>query len=362
MTKMLHECSICGTRFAPRFAYQIQKTSQGEAYICSQGCHERYLFAAQQKTCDVCSTRFIPQYAYQQAVVDGTTKHYCSQDCRDDDIERAPKKGMGRRIAVLNQKGGTGKTTTSVNLAAGLAEAGYKTLLVDMDVQGNVAVSLGLRSQLTLFHVLAEGAYPRDCVVKVNEKLDAIISDNTLAKAEFELVNRRDRHLQLSQAMRGMVEYDFIILDCGPSLSMLNQNALAFSEHILIPVSCDYLSLVGVKQILRTLKRLNQMLLKPVSILGVVPTFFDMRTKVSTEAVKTLRAYFGNRVLPPIRVNTRLKEAPSKRQTIFEYDPDCNGAVDYHRLVEKVVELCSENAEPAPVPEALGPGFGSALP
>ncbi|MFN3201850.1 MAG: ParA family protein [Bradymonadia bacterium] len=351
VTKLLHECSICGTRFAPRFAYQIQKTSEGEIYICSQGCHERYLFAAQQKTCDVCSTRFVPQFAYQQAVIDGDTRHYCSQPCRDNDMQARNPKGLGHRIAVLNQKGGTGKTTTSVNLAAGLAEKGFKTLLVDMDVQGNVAVSLGLRSQLTLYHVLAEGVHPNDCVVKVNDNLDAIVSDNNLAKAEFGLVNQRNRDMHLSQAMKSMTQYDFIILDCGPSLSMLNQNALAFSEHILIPVSCDYLSLVGVKQILRTLKRLNQSLLKPVNILGVVPTFFDVRTKVSLDSVKTLRAYFNDRVLPPIRVNTRLKEAPSQRKTIFEYDPDCNGAVDYHRLVDRVVELCSLPPSEAPAPD-----------
>ena len=122
-----------------------------------------------------------------------------------------------------------------------------------------------------------------------------------------------------------------------------NQNALTYADHILIPVSCDYLSLVGVKQILRTLKKVNELLLHPVSILGVVPTFYDVRTRISVEAVNTLKSYFKDRVLPPIRVNTRLKEAPSHKKTIFEYAPDSRGSKDYRQLVKRVISLCEAN-------------------
>jgi chromosome partitioning protein len=128
-------------------------------------------------------------------------------------------------------------------------------------------------------------------------------------------------------------------MDCGPSLSVLNQNALTYADNIIIPVSCDYLSLVGVKQILRTLKKVNELLLHPVSILGVIPTFFDVRTRISVEAVNTLKSYFKDRVLPPIRINTRLREAPGHKKTIFEYAPDSRGSQDYRRLVESVVEF-----------------------
>ncbi|MCA9558687.1 MAG: ParA family protein [Myxococcales bacterium] len=248
-----------------------------------------------------------------------------------------------RRIAVLNQKGGTGKTTTSVNVAAGLAEAGHRVLLVDLDAQGNVAVSLGLSSRQNIYHVLVDGAHPADCIVNVAENLDALVSNTSLAQAEVKLVNApRDRFKVLSNRMAAVTNYDFVIMDCGPSLSVLNQNALTYADHILIPVSCDYLSLVGVKQILRTLKKVNELLLHPVSILGVVPTFFDVRTRISVEAVQTLRSYFKDRVLPPIRVNTRLKEAPSHKKTIFEYAPDSRGSEDYRALVQRIEELCAE--------------------
>ena len=242
---------------------------------------------------------------------------------------------------MLNQKGGTGKTTTSVNLAAGLAEAGYRTLLLDLDAQGNVAVSLGLNASKTIYHVLVDGEPPASCVVNVSENLDALVSNTSLAQAEVRLVNTpRNRFKVLASRMSSITEYDFIIMDCGPSLSVLNQNALTFADHIIIPVSCDYLSLVGVKQILRTLKKVNELLLHPVSILGVVPTFFDVRTRISLEAVSTLKSYFKERVLPPIRINTKLREAPGHKKTIYEYAPDSRGAQDYARLTEKVVEMC----------------------
>ena len=257
-------------------------------------------------------------------------------------MSERPKRKL-KRIAVLNQKGGTGKTTTSVNLAAGLAEAGYKTLLVDLDAQGNVAVSLGLSAKKTIYHVLVEGESPGNCVVPVAENFDALVSNTSLAQAEVTLVNTpRNRFKVLASRMASLVNYDFIIMDCGPSLSVLNQNALTFADHILIPVSCDYLSLVGVKQILRTLKKVNEILLHPVNILGVVPTFFDVRTRISIEAVNTLKSYFKERVLPPIRINTKLREAPGHKKTIYEYAPDSRGAQDYRRVVEKVVEMCDE--------------------
>ncbi|MCB9523340.1 MAG: ParA family protein [Myxococcales bacterium] len=249
--------------------------------------------------------------------------------------------GRVRRIAVLNQKGGTGKTTTSVNLAAGLAEAGHRVLIIDLDAQGNVAVSLGLNAPKTIYDVIAEGAHPADCIVKVTDRLDALIANTSLANAELRLAAARDRYKVLANRMQGVTNYDYIIMDCGPSLSLLNQNALTYADDILIPVSCDYLALVGVKQILRTLKKVNELLLHPVNILGVVPTFFDMRTRISVEAVGTLKAYFKDRVLPPIRVNTRLKEAPSHKKTIFEYAPDSRGAKDYRKLVQRVIHLCS---------------------
>ncbi len=340
-----HTCSVCSTTFELQFAYQAQRTADAQFYFCSQRCHEEHLLSANKKTCSVCSKRFEMQFAYQQSQVDGETKYYCSNECRSMSMTKSvPVVRNTRRIAVLNQKGGTGKTTTSVNLAAGLAEAGYKTLLIDLDAQGNVAVSLGLSSKRTIYHVLVDGAHPSDCVVNVSNNFDALVSNTSLAQAEVRLVNTpRNRFKVLANRMVSMTNYDYIIMDCGPSLSVLNQNALTYADNIIIPVSCDYLSLVGVKQILRTLKKVNELLLHPVSILGVIPTFFDVRTRISVEAVNTLKSYFKDRVLPPIRINTRLREAPGHKKTIFEYAPDSRGSQDYRRLVESVVEFYSRD-------------------
>ena len=140
--------------------------------------------------------------------------------------------------------------------------------------------------------------------------------------------------------MRG--KYQYIIFDCGPSLSLLNQNALRFVDEVLIPVSCDYLALVGVKQVLRTLKDIDKHLGHTVRISGVVPTFFDARVKLAKEAVETLTGHFKERVYTPIRRSTRLAEAPSHRQTIFEYAPESSGAEDYRRLVERYVASAAQ--------------------
>ena len=343
----VHDCTVCSTTFELRFAYQVQRTPSAVHYFCSQRCHEEHLLSASMKTCDVCATRFELQFAFQQTQVDGEVKYFCTTDCRSHEMSAVnDRQRKIRRIAVLNQKGGTGKTTTSVNLAAGLAEAGHRTLLMDLDGQGNVGVSLGLSAQRTMYHVLVDGAHPADCIINVSENLDALVSNTSLAQAEVRLVNTpRNRFKVLSNRMENITNYDFIIMDCGPSLSVLNQNALTYADHILIPVSCDYLSLVGVKQILRTLKKVNELLLHPVSILGVVPTFFDVRTRISAEAVNTLKSYFKDRVLPPIRVNTRLKEAPGHKKTIFEYAPQSRGSQDYRQLVKRVVELCEKEIE-----------------
>ena len=354
MTAAICQCSVCSSTFELRFAYQRQRAEDKTLYFCSQRCHEEYLVSAAKKTCTVCQTRFEMQYAYQQVQVEGETRFVCSTPCRSKLVGQptAPVR-QTRRIAVLNQKGGTGKTTTSVNLAAGLAEAGNKVLIVDLDAQGNVAVSLGLNTPRSIYHVLVEGARPDDCIVNVSKNFDALTSNTSLAQAEVKLVNTpRNRFKVLASRMESLSHYDYIIMDCGPSLSVLNQNALTYADNILIPVSCDYLSLVGVKQILRTLKKVNELLLHPVSILGVVPTFYDSRTRIAAEAVNTLKSYFKDRVMPPIRVNTRLKEAPSHKKTIFEYAPKSRGAIDYRALVARVVEQCDATIKQTETKEA----------
>jgi chromosome partitioning protein len=304
--------------------------------------------------CVVCAREFAPQFAYQVAVLDGTRSYFCGLDCRKVRLGDAAFAGQrrARRVAILNQKGGTGKTTTAVNLAAGIADRGYDVLLVDVDAQGNVGTSLGIRGERTLYHLLIDATTkPDDVIVPVRGHLDVITADATLAMAEVFLAridSGRDRILaERMEPLRG--KYQYVVLDCGPSLSLLNQNALSFADEVLIPVSCDYLALVGVKQVLKTLKDIDKHLGHTVKISGVVPTFFDARTRLAREAVDTLSGHFKERLYEPIRRSTRLAEAPSHRQTIFEYAPDSPGAEDYRRLVTRYV------ANAAPVPGTTKP-------
>jgi chromosome partitioning protein len=304
--------------------------------------------------CAVCAREFAPQFAYQVAVPtkqsDGARRYFCALDCRKAALGDAAFGGQrrSRRVAILNQKGGTGKTTTAVNLAAGIADRGYDTLLVDVDAQGNVGTSLGIRGERTLYHVLVGEAAPEEVIVPLRGHFDVITADATLAMAEVFLArvdSGRDRVLADRLAPL-RARYQYVVLDCGPSLSLLNQNALSFADEVLIPVSCDYLALVGVKQVLKTLKDIDKHLGHTVRISGVVPTFFDARTRLAREAVDTLSGHFKERLYEPIRRSTRLAEAPSHRQTIFEYAPDSPGADDYRRLVERYVA----NAAPIPQP------------
>ena len=333
-------CSVCGTSFTVRFSYQQQQTSAGPVAYCSQPCHERALFAQTTKTCSACSKSFELRFAYQQAFVGGLQNYYCSLECRDKPVRQEMRQRRGaHKIAVMNQKGGTGKTTTTVSLAHGLARQGFRVLIVDMDSQGNVGVCLGGEGGNNLYHVMVDNAAPEDAIVNVRENLDLLPSNNLLAKVEVHLAHVQQPARVMKSRFREVNTYDYILLDCGPSLSLLNQNALFFADYVLIPVACDYLSLVGVKQILKTLRNVQEQLRHPITVMGVIPTFYDVRNRISHEVLRTLRRYFTDKVLTPIRINTRLKEAPSKQQTIFEYAPRSAGAQDYESLVDSVVEL-----------------------
>lgn len=243
-----------------------------------------------------------------------------------------------RKMAIFNHKGGTGKTTTSVSIAAGLALKGYRVLVVDTDSQGNVGVSLGIKTDKTLYHVLVMGLKPQDIAVKVRENLDVLPSNETLAAAELYLAGRqnRDRILRDRLAL-AQNHYDVILLDCSPSLSLLNQNALVFADGILVPVACDFLSLVGVRQVIKTVKNVNSLLHHPVQIHGVLPTFYDARARICRDAWGTLKEHFGERCFSPIRSTTRVKEAPAQGKTIFEYAPDSHAAHDYQLAVDRLV-------------------------
>ncbi len=297
-----------------------------------------------QKLCSHCQSTFVPTYVFQLAINKARVRQYfCTIECRKAILGQGGfRSHRARRIAVLNHKGGTGKTTTSISLAAGLAERGQRVLLVDTDAQGNVGLSLGLSAQEDLYHVITENLDPDDVIVPVRKNFDIITSSQLLAAAEVWLAGLSpELRPHVLEKRLGTAEisksYDYIILDCGPSLNLLNQNALVYSDEVIIPVNCDYLSLVGVKQVLRTISEVEKHLRHTVRVSGVLPTFFDSRTKLACEVLETLRGHFKERCLPPIRCNTKLAEAPSRRKTIFEHAPDSNGAKDYLCIVDKLM-------------------------
>lgn len=272
-------------------------------------------------------------------------------------------RGMPRVLAVFNHKGGTGKTTTAVSVAAGLASRGNKVLLVDTDAQGNVSVSLGATSERSLYHVLVMGLRVADATREVRPNLDLLASNETLAAAELYLAGRQNRDRVLSERLSAAAAaYDYVVLDCSPSLSLMNQNALVFADSVLVPVACDYLSLVGVRQVIKTVKNVNALLHHPVQIWGVLPTFYDARAKISREAVATLKGHFGERCLPPVRAAIKVKEAPAQGQTIFEYAEGASAAADYLEVVDRIVasRAASVAALPAtevtPATQATGAG------
>jgi chromosome partitioning protein len=392
MAAMTEGCTVCGTRFDVQFRYQMEERDGGFAFFCSHECHRKAVSgeATGGATCTACQKRFCVELVSQVVRVRGELRHACSEECRkqilaESDGARlgafalpppplsvqtpAPTPALVRtatassttaaaatapatrptrpraamdapaRLAIFNHKGGTGKTTTSVSIAAGLASRGLKVLLVDTDSQGNVGVSLGVKAEKTLYHVLVMGVRASDAAVRVRPNLDLVVSNETLAAAELFLAGKQNRDRVLRERLASAFDdYDVILLDCSPSLSLMNQNALVVADGIVVPVACDFLSLVGVRQVIKTVKNVNQLLHHPVQIHGVLPTFFDARARICRDAVDALKEHFGDRVLPPIRQATRLKEAPAQGKTIFEYAPESNAAEDYARVVDILVQ------------------------
>jgi len=348
------QCAVCGRAFEVKFRYQVREEDGSFLYFCSQICHQTQLTVTGGCRCTVCGRGFTLEHPFQAATDDGRRLYYCSTSCRSAAPALRPPRSP-RRIAVFNHKGGTGKTTTAVNLAAGLAEIGQRVLLIDADGQGNVGVSLGIRGERTLYHVLVAGADVDDVAVPVRKNLDVLTSNETLAAAELLLATKpnRDRVLRerLGDRARG---YDSIVIDCAPALSLMNQNVLAYADSVIVPVSCDYLSLIGMRQVLRTLRSVRELLGHEVDLLGVLPTFYDVRNRISRESMQSLADHFGDRVLPPIRINTRLREAPYHKKTIFEHAPDSHGAEDYLALVEAVRAVRRRARQPAAVVQLGG--------
>ena len=250
---------------------------------------------------------------------------------------------MGKILAVANQKGGVGKTTTSVNLSACLAQIGKKTLLVDIDPQGNATSGIGIdKSDVDhcVYDVLVEDIEAAIVIKKTKvENLDVIPASIQLAGAEIELVPTISREIRLKRALDEVVnQYDYIIIDCPPSLGLLTLNALTAADAVLIPVQCEYYALEGLSQLLSTVRIVQKHLNQNLKIEGVLLTMFDARTNLGIQVIDEVKKYFQDKVYRTIIPrNVRLSEAPSHGEPIIVYDPRSRGAEVYIELAKEVV-------------------------
>jgi len=271
-----------------------------------------------------------------------------------------------RVIAILNQKGGVGKTTTTVNLAAALAEMGNRILVIDLDPQTHLGLHFGVEDAATsVYDLLMDDDIPiTDALVKARAHIDLVTSEVDLAAAESELAAKTDRHDLLSKKLAPILgEYDFVFIDCPPSLGLLTINALAAAEELIVPMQTHFLALQGVSRLFETVQMLVGGLNPNLRVTGVVLCMHERNTKLAREVVDDLQEFFEaskdqevpwrNCVIldPPIRRNVKLAEAPSFGQTIFDYEPECAGAQDYKKLAQSVVDCAVKVSLPIEDPE-----------
>ena len=251
---------------------------------------------------------------------------------------------MGRIIAVANQKGGVGKTTTAINLAACLSVKGKKVLLIDMDPQGNTTSGLGIeKSELenSIYDLMIGESSIKDCIIKnVFEDMDMIPTIVDLAAAEIELIGVERKEFKLKDEIDFIKDlYDYIIIDCPPALSMLTINAMTTANSVIVPIQCEYYALEGLSQLIHTINLVSERLNPSLKIEGIVFTMYDSRTNLSNQVVENVRNNIGRNVYDSIIPrNIRLAEAPSYGMPIIQYDPKSTGAEAYMNLAEEVIK------------------------
>ena len=258
-----------------------------------------------------------------------------------------PAPSKGRIFVVANQKGGVGKTTTAVNIAAALSMGGLKVLVIDLDPQGNASTALGVEHRsnggfVGTYEVLMGTTEVKDAIQKCAgfPVLDCIPSNTSLAQAEINLVSMVARESRLKDALNEIKEnYDYIFIDCPPSLGLLTVNAFSAATEVLIPIQCEYYALEGLSQLLETYKIVKQRLNPELNLSTIVLTMFDSRTRLSNDVVANVRSHFPRELIDiPIPRAVRLSEAPSYSQTVMTYDPSSTGAVAYMQVAREIAE------------------------
>jgi len=261
---------------------------------------------------------------------------------------------LGRVIAVANQKGGVGKTTTVINLGSSLAAAEQRTLIVDCDPQGNTTGGLGFPkdpARRTLYHAMMMDEPLERVLLRTQvDDLDLIPSDKNLVGAAVELVNLQEREFTLRRLLKAIKNnYSFTLIDCPPALDLLTLNAIVASDSVLIPIQCEYLALEGVSELLDTLMRIRRTLNPSLAIEGILLTMYDERTTLSRQVAADLRSFFGSQVFDTvIPRNVRLAEAPSHGRPILFYDIHSRGAASYIQLAKEVIINGQKRTGPGP--------------
>ena len=248
---------------------------------------------------------------------------------------------MGKIIGVANQKGGVGKTTTAVNLAAALGVLEKKVLLIDADPQANATSGLGIEEvNYSTYNLLEHSADVKDCIQKTSSpNLDLVPSHIDLVAAEIELVDRDKREYMLKKALEEVKsEYDYIIIDCAPSLGLITVNALTAADSVIIPIQCEYFALEGLGKLLNTVKNVQKIHNYDLDIEGLLLTMYDSRLRLSNQVVEEVNTHFPKMVFETvISRNVRLSEAPSFGESILMYDAESKGAIQYIQLAEEVL-------------------------
>lgn len=250
---------------------------------------------------------------------------------------------MAKIIAITNQKGGVGKTTTSINLAASLSKAGKKIMLIDMDPQGNATVGSGVdvdEIENTIYDILIEKASLDEAIISVDSGFDVIPANGDLSGAQVELMDEIGREMRLKNAFKKLSkEYDYIFIDCPPALNVLTINALSASNTVMIPMQCEYFALEGLSALVNTIRKIRETLNPKLSIEGLLRTMFDGRNSLANEVSRQLCEHFGDKVYDTIIPrNVRLAEAPSYGMSAVEYDTQSPGAKAYLQLAAEIIK------------------------